>query len=355
MSGADRLTELNGEALASIIGCETQIGDLEHRVGTLHARLDAERRRLSGALDELSARFYDKTRAAAANNTPAPTEGGPLNLASFREAERALYEQLMGCDALASKLHGLSNLLTVSRGQFGPQGETSADLDVWRLVERIAMIKAQEQERSRLAREVHDGPAQVLANAILGLELCEQIARRSPEQLIDEITRLKATLREGLVEVRRFQFDLRPSSLADRGLFPTLHRYINEYRSFFKLNVELQLPEVLPQLSKDEELQTFRIIQEALQNIQKHARATIVVVRMAISDDAVVATIQDNGRGFVPQQHEITALSGAGLRGLSERAAAVGGDLQVESQLGTGSTVRFSLPRTVAVEEGSKR
>lgn len=353
MSGVDRLAELNSEALAIITECETQIGDVEGRVEALRGRLDAERRRLSAALDELSARFYDSSRAAAANNTPPPTEGGPLNLASFRAAERALYEQLMSCDALISKLNGLVNLLTVSRGQFGPSGETSADLDVWRLVERIAMIKAQEQERSRLAREVHDGPAQVLANAILGLELCEQIARRSPEQLTDELARLKSALREGLVEVRRFQFDLRPSSLADRGLLPTLQRYIVEYRNFFKLSVDLQVPESLPQLGKDAELQTFRIIQEALQNIQKHARATEVVVRMEIGDEAVVATIRDNGRGFVPQQHEITALSGAGLRGMGERAAAVGGDLEVESQPGGGSTVRFRLPRT-AVEEGSK-
>lgn len=353
MSGAERLAELNSEALTIITGCESQIGDLEQRVEALRGRLDAERRRLSAALDELSARFYDSSRAAAAKNLPPPIEGGPLNLASFREAERSLYEQLMGCDALVSKLNGLGNLLTVSRGQFGPSGETSADLDVWRLVERIAMIKAQEQERSRLAREVHDGPAQVLANAILGLELCEQIARRSPEQLTDELARLKAALREGLVEVRRFQFDLRPSSLADRGLLPTLQRYIVEYRNFFKLNVELQVPDSVPQLGKDAELQTFRIIQEALQNIQKHARATEVVVRMEIGDEALVATIRDNGRGFVPQQHEITALSGAGLRGMGERAAAVGGELQVESQPGTGSTIRFSLPRT-AVEEGSR-
>jgi two-component system sensor histidine kinase DegS len=354
MSGAERLAELNGEALAIITGCESQVGELERRVEALRARLDIERRRLSSALDELSARFYDPARTAAGGGTPAYSDSGPLNLDSFRETERALGEQLMGCDALASKLNGLSNLLTVSRGQFGAQGEATPDLDVWRLVERIAMLKAQEEERSRLAREVHDGPAQVLANAILGLELCEQIARRSPEQLTDELARLKATMREGLVEVRRFQFDLRPSSLADRGLLPTLQRYINDYRTFFKLNVDLQLPESLPQLGKDEELQTFRIVQEALQNIQKHARATNVVVRIDVSDEAVVATIQDNGRGFVPQQTESTMLSGAGLRGMGERAAAVGGDLQVESRLGAGSTIRFSLPRATAVEEGTR-
>jgi two-component system sensor histidine kinase DegS len=189
------------------------------------------------------------------------------------------------------------------------------------------------------------GPAQVLANAILGIELCEQIARRSPEQLIDEMARLKSSLREGLVEVRRFQFDLRPSSLADRGLLVTLQRYIGEYRAFFKLTVELQLPDELPTLSKDEELQVFRIVQEALQNIQKHARASNVIVRLEANDELIEATIKDDGRGFFPQQVESTTLSGAGLRGMGERAAAVGGELTVESEPGVGTTVRFSLPR----------
>ena len=339
MSGAERLAELNGDARAIITGSETQIGDLERRVETLRGQLDTERRRLGAALDELSARFYENARAEGAG------AGNPLNLKSFRDAERDLSEQLMSCDSLASKLNGLSNLLTVSRGQFMPQGEDSPTVDVWRLVERIAMIKAQEEERSRLAREIHDGPAQVLANAILGLELCEQIARRSPEQLTDELARLKATMREGLLEVRRFQFDLRPSSLADRGLLLTLRRYINEYRTFFKLNVDLQLPDRLPTLNKDEELQTFRIVQEGLQNVQKHARATIVMVRLEASDTVLTATIEDNGRGFLPQQTEATLLSGAGLRGMGERAASVGGDLLVESRPGAGTTITFSLPR----------
>jgi two-component system sensor histidine kinase DegS len=352
MSGSERLDELNNAALAIITDCEGQVLDLERRVEELRSRIDIERRQISNALDELTARYYDLARASADGLKPA--RNSPLNLDQIKAMERALGEQLLSCAALSSKLNSLSNLLAVSRGQFTTQTETPDEPDVWRLVERIAMIKAQEEERSRLAREVHDGPAQVLANVILGLELCEQIARRSPEQLIDEMARLKSTMREGLIEVRRFQFDLRPSSLADRGLLATLQRYVTDYQAFFRLTVELHLPETLPNLSKDEELQTFRIIQEALQNIQKHARATLVSVRIAAEEEAVVVTIQDNGRGFVPQQNEITTLSGAGLRGMKERAAAVGGELEVSSNPGSGTTIRFSLPRMVMVEEGAR-
>jgi two-component system sensor histidine kinase DegS len=352
MSGSERLDELNSAALAIINDCEGQVLDLERRVEELRSRIDIERRQVSNALDELTARYYDLSRASAGGTKPA--RNSPLNLDQIKAMERALGEQLLGCATLSSKLNSLSNLLAVSRGQFTTQTETTDEPDVWKLVERIAMLKAQEQERSRLAREVHDGPAQVLANVILGLELCEQIARRSPEQLIDELARLKSTMREGLIEVRRFQFDLRPSSLADRGLMSTLQRYVTDYQAFFRLSVELQLPEQAPSLSKDEELQTFRIIQEALQNIQKHARATLVTVQITTEEDAVVVTIQDNGRGFVQHQNEITTLSGAGLRGMKERAAAVGGELEVSSNPGAGTTIRFSLPQAVTVEEGAK-
>ena len=249
------------------------------------------------------------------------------------------------CSAFSSKLNGLANLLAISRSQFLPSGETSAELDVWKVVTRVATIKAQEEERYKLAREVHDGPAQVLANAILGLELCEQIARRSPEQLIDELNRLKGMVREGLVEVRRFIFDLRPSTLAERGLLATLQRYVAEYQSFFHINVDLQLPASLPSLTQEQEITVFRIVQESLQNIQKHARASHVAIALAVDDEALRATIRDDGRGFVVQQTEVTTLSGVGLRGMGERAAAIGGEVQVESRPGEGSTVRLVLPR----------
>ena len=160
------------------------------------------------------------------------------------------------------------------------------------------MIKAQEEERSRLAREIHDGPAQVLANAILGLELCEQIARRSPEQLLDELARLKATMREGLLRSGASSSTCALRRWPSGGCCRRCSATSTIYRTFFRLNVDLQLPATLPALSKDEELQSFRIVQEALQNIQKHARATMVIVQIDLGDETMVATIQDNGRGF---------------------------------------------------------
>lgn len=354
MDDAGQLDELNSEVLAAVADLDSRLQHFDRQLGEVQARLEAERRRLSAAIDELSLRFMGKTPGpgAAGDAASAEAEGGGrrFNLEAIRSTERALSEQLLKCVTFGAKLHNLANLLLVSRSQFAPQGEASAELDVWKLVARTASIKAQEEERSRLAREVHDGPAQVLANAILGLELCEQIARRSPEQLLDELDRLKATAREGLAEVRRFIFDLRPSTLAERGLVATLQRYIAEYQNFFKLQVDLVVPSDLPTLTQEQEITIFRVVQESLQNVQKHARATTVSVRLEVNLDAIVVTIQDNGRGFTPKQTEITVLSGAGLGGMHERAAAAAGELHVESQPGAGTTVRLTLPRTTSEE-----
>ncbi len=393
MDGAERLEELNGETLALLAEFEGRVGGLQRQLAALQHRLDIERGRLGAALEELGARYLvpqpptSDRAASGAHLVPAPcspVSGGPsgsrgpqaanggggendedagLDLEMIRAAERALGEQLLGSVAFARKLDGLANLLLVSRSQFAPSGEAEGypapgdrpDLDAWKLATRIATIKAQEEERSRLAREVHDGPAQVLANAILGLELCEQIARRSPDQLIEEIGRLKAMVREGLVEVRRFIFDLRPSTLAERGLPATLQRYVADYRAFFRIEVELQLPPALPPLSQEQEITVFRIVQEALQNVQKHAQAGFVTVRLAVVEDALVVSIRDDGRGFALQQTEVTLLSGAGLRGMRERAAAVGGELPVESAPGAGTTVRLVLPLRGQSVDGSRQ
>lgn len=339
MSGAERLEELNAEVLADLADFEARVVALSGQLETLRDQLDAERRRLAGALEELSRRYQP---------AGAEGQGGSLSLEAIRATERALGEQLLQCAAFARKVSGLANLLTISRGQFAPQAEASTELDTWNLVARTATIKAQEAERYRLAREVHDGPAQVLANAILGLELCEQIARRAPEQLTDELARLKGMVREGLVEVRRFIFDLRPSMLTERGLLMTLQRYIGDFRAYFHLDIELRVPAQLPPLSSDEEITTFRIVQESLQNIQKHARATAVLVELQVDEQQIRLLVRDNGRGFTPWQTASTIHSGAGLSGMRERAVAVGGELRVESQPGEGTTITLVLPRPTA-------
>jgi len=207
---------------------------------------------------------------------------------------------------------------------------------------QIAM--GQEAERARLAREIHDGPAQVLANTLLRLQLVEQLMRQNPKEVEPEISRVRAALQESLKDVRRFIFNLRPASLSDAGLIPTLRYYCQDFSEQFGLDVELNLPENLV-LSANQELVVFRVIQEALQNVQKHAQANVVEVNVQQRPGGpLVVVVTDDGMGFDPKAVRQSRTGSSGLVSMRERAATVGGTLKAESRAGSGTTITLVLP-----------
>lgn len=205
-------------------------------------------------------------------------------------------------------------------------------------------IMGQEAERARLAREIHDGPAQVLANTVMRLQFVEQMQRHRPEEVPGELARLRATLQESMKDVRRFIFNLRPASLTDIGLLSTLRQYVSDYKEQTSIETELSLPDTLV-LSANQELAVFRIIQEALQNIRKHAEALQVEVAIQQRPGGpVVVTIHDDGRGFDPVTVRRNRPSSSGLVSMTERAATVGGTLKIDSRAGVGTTITLTLP-----------
>jgi two-component system sensor histidine kinase DegS len=213
---------------------------------------------------------------------------------------------------------------------------------------RAASAEAQETERQRLAREIHDGPAQALANAVIALEFVERAIKAGGEgstaRALEEVERIKATLREGLTEIRRFIFDLRPTMLQDRGLTATIEHYVATYQSLFPMAVELEARRRLPRLSAEHELAAFRVIQEAIQNARKHARATNVSVEIGEEDGELRVVVSDNGRGFSPERVSTHLMGGAGLRGMRERAAFVSGSLRIDSAPGEGTRISLHIP-----------
>jgi two-component system sensor histidine kinase DegS len=202
----------------------------------------------------------------------------------------------------------------------------------------------QEAERARLAREIHDGPAQVLANTVLRLQLVEQLMRQNPKEVEPEVSRVRAALQESLKDVRRFIFNLRPASLSDAGLIPTLRYYTRDFADQFGIDVELNMPENLV-LSANQELVVFRVIQEALQNVQKHAQANSIEVNVQQRPGGpLVVTITDDGIGFDPKVVRQSRTGSSGLVSMRERAATVGGTLKADSRAGTGTTITLTLP-----------
>ena len=207
------------------------------------------------------------------------------------------------------------------------------------------VIVAQEEERKRIARELHDDTGQAITSLMVGLRAASDACEPSVRARLEPLREIAA---QTLESVKRMARELRPALLDDLGLAAALERYVASYRTNFGLNVDLQMAGFSRdgRLPSKVELALYRIIQESLTNIAKHARAknvSIVVERKARS---VVAIVEDDGCGFdvravLDSPNEETKL---GLHGMRERAELLGGKLQIESTPGAGSSVFVEIP-----------
>ncbi|OIK16346.1 histidine kinase [Bacillus sp. MUM 116] len=207
----------------------------------------------------------------------------------------------------------------------------------------LKIIEAQEEERKRLSREIHDGPAQMLANVIMRSDLIDRVYRESgPDEAISEIHSFKKMVRSALYEVRRIIYDLRPMALDDLGLVPTLRKYlltIEEYHNHSKIDfVNIGLEHRLP---AKYEVALFRMIQESVQNALKHANACEIKVKLEMTKTAITVQIKDNGVGFDTTQKKPESF---GIIGMNERVDLLDGELMVESKVGKGTTVTIHVP-----------
>jgi two-component system sensor histidine kinase DegS len=217
--------------------------------------------------------------------------------------------------------------------------------DPWALALRAQVIFGREEERVRLAREVHDGPAQVLANSLMLLEACYGLAQQgSDERLVLMLDRLRGATREGLEEVRRFIADLRPGIVRERGLTEAIREYAREYGKAYTAQIHLDI-EPIGRLPEDVEIVLYRIVQEALQNAAKYARGAPLTVHLMRQTGQILLTIRDEGPGFDP--YEVARRAGRsnwGLTSMRERAELVGGRLTVASRPGHGTEVAVTMP-----------
>jgi two-component system sensor histidine kinase DegS len=336
LQSLDDVVRSTTEAIHSL---EDQLAALNSQVEEIKSELDSNRARVQRDREEMDIEYSLAIGSQSIVPAPESTE--------LRAHERALTDQAIRAASLHHQFIEFMSFIATSARQFSADGELLA-LDVaTQAAIRSAAISAQETERHRLAREIHDGPAQALANSIIALEFVERAIRNSdtaPTRPLEEVERIKSSLREGLTEIRRFIFDLRPSMLQDRGLVATIEHYIATYQSLFPMTIDFHPAEDLPQLSVDQELTAFRVIQEAIQNARKHARATTVDVQIKTCGNDLVISAVDNGRGFSPERVTTHLMGGAGLKGMQERAALVGGTISIESAPGEGTRVELQVP-----------
>jgi len=209
----------------------------------------------------------------------------------------------------------------------------------------LSVIMAQEEERKRVAREIHDGPAQSLANIVMRAEFCMKLMEVNPSMLKDELYGLMDLVRRSLQDVRKIIFDLRPMALDDLGLVPALKRYVEQYMKDYGIYVETILMGREYELSSSLVVALFRVIQESMTNIRKYAKATEVLIKIEFLKNRINVVVRDNGCGFDVEK-ELAEKSGMafGLIGMRERIQLLKGKFEVKSSPGHGTEVILSVP-----------
>lgn len=204
------------------------------------------------------------------------------------------------------------------------------------------LVNAQETERQRLSRQMHDGPAQALSNFILQTEIAMRLFDIDAVQAKDELNNLKTSAMGTFQKVRNFIFELRPMMLDDLGLVPTVRRYADAFKEQTSLDVNVTITGNEKRLEPYLEVMLFRALQELLGNTARHGQATQVKVMLDMGDERVRVSVDDNGRGFDPDT--VQQGNSLGLKLIRERAEMLGGNFEIDSSIGKGARVSFSVP-----------
>ena len=204
------------------------------------------------------------------------------------------------------------------------------------------IIQAQEAERQKLSRQMHDGPAQTLSNFILQTEIAMRLFDLDQVKARAELDTLKSAASTTFKQVRDFIFELRPMMLDDLGFVPTVKRYVDALNDQASANLTIQVVGAERRLEPYLEVLIFRSIQELLSNATRHSQASQIRVQIDVSDRDVRALVDDNGKGFDPLVLEKEG--GLGLKLIRERVEMLGGEFGLGSVEGQGTQVTFKVP-----------
>jgi two-component system, NarL family, sensor histidine kinase DegS len=203
------------------------------------------------------------------------------------------------------------------------------------------IVNAQEAERQRLSRQMHDGPAQALSNFILQTEIAMRLLDVDPSQAKEELGNLKAAALGTFQKVRGFIFELRPMMLDDLGLVPTLRKYADAFKEQSGMDISVTISGTERRLEPYLEVMIFRAVQELLGNAARHSQATLVKIHLDLGADFIRISVDDNGRGFDPES--LRDSNNLGLKLIRERAEMLGGKFEVDSAVGSGAKISFTV------------
>ncbi len=209
---------------------------------------------------------------------------------------------------------------------------------------QMRIVEAQEAERARLAQEVHDGPAQALSNAIFQVEFIERVFDSDARLARQELRFLRELLRRELGDVRSFIGQLRPPVLVELGLEGSILDTVTTQAALSGMRISVDLAAPAAALPEAAQTVVLRVVQEALQNIRKHAAATNVVVATLMEEGEWVLEVRDDGRGFDTGAVAARGRRNFGLQFMRERAELIGARFEVRSRPEAGTVVRLAIP-----------
>jgi two-component system, NarL family, sensor histidine kinase DegS len=347
-SPKDKIVELINQKTANL---RRRLNEVKDQVETVRTSVDREQSRYSNIATEIRniKENLDTTPREDIRDKYDEALDVRFRLATMRgqqekfEANHVLMQEEI--DLLQQVLGLLQGVEMDSTGEAESGGGGNGSLDI------VGIIRTQEEERDKLARQMHDGPAQSLTNFILQAEIVQKLFTRNPERAVEELDSLKTNASKTFQKVRDFIFDLRPMMLKDLGAAPTVRRYIESYKEKSDIDVQLEIFGDERRLEEYREVMIFRGVQEAMSLARDYASPTEIDVQLDMSGKVLKITVEDNGRGFDAEdmfesddEDRYTDARVQALRMLKSKFELVGGTLDVRSDENEGTTVRMELP-----------
>ncbi|HWP95335.1 MAG TPA: sensor histidine kinase [Syntrophomonadaceae bacterium] len=216
------------------------------------------------------------------------------------------------------------------------------------------IIESQEAERRKIARDLHDGPAQSLASMLIRLDLIERLAGDDSTSFFEELNKAKDMGRESLADIRRIMFDLKPTLMHEDGFISTLRDYFNNYEAKYNFDIAFTVLGNIRKYDLSLEIALFRMVQEAITNARKHANVDRVQVKIEDNGKSLTLIVKDEGTGFDIGQ-EKTKQESYGIMGMKERVELFGGQLDIISEPGSGTQVVIKVPLEREVGYGQNK
>lgn len=254
---------------------------------------------------------------------------------------RGQLEKLQNDKSHLEKYKAALERLTNDGGGRDGAGQSTTSVKDQQMTGIEMIVNAQEAERQRLSRQMHDGPAQALSNFILQTEIAMRLLDLDPVQAKEELASLKSSAMGTFQKVRNFIFELRPMMLDDLGLVPTLKKYAEAFKEQSGMDVSVTVSGTERRLEPYLEVMIFRAVQELLGNAARHSQATMVKVHIDLGAEFLRISVDDNGRGFDPES--LKESTNLGLKLIRERSEMLGGKFEIDSVIGSGAKISFTV------------